>query len=172
MWKFTPDKRDRPRVQVPRTALEHILSATALAGALFACAYLMAEYPGLPEKVPMHAGMSGRPDAWAGKVSLIPLALVSVFFFIILELLKRVHHQYNYPRPITPANAGRLYQLGRELMGWVQAEIVWLFAYLLYAFIQIAQGAMPGLGQYFFLVVIGPLLLTTVVYYFRMRRAC
>ncbi len=51
-----------------------------MAGGLYAVAYAASRYAGLPDRIPVHFGLSGRPDAWAsrsfGSVMLMPIGTI------------------------------------------------------------------------------------------------
>lgn len=62
----------------PRTVLLPLAALLiGTAGGLFAVGYAASRYGGLPDRIPIHFGLSGRPDAWAarsfGSVMLMPV---------------------------------------------------------------------------------------------------
>jgi uncharacterized membrane protein len=72
-------------------------------------------YPRLPERVPMHFGIAGRPDRWGGRESLvvlvvIPLVLTAVFYLLI-RLLPRLGAN---PRTLNMPHKEEFFRLPQE----------------------------------------------------------
>jgi hypothetical protein len=155
---------DRPRLTIPRTPLEQGLTLAAAAGALGQAAYLMLAYANLPDRVPMHSGFDGTVDSWGPKATLFAFPAISLAMFIGMELTKLIPHYYNYPWPVTSENAERFYRISREMVGWIQAEIVWLFAWIMGNFIAVARAGQGSLDSGFMIVGIALPLATAGVY--------
>jgi uncharacterized membrane protein len=56
--------------------------------------FAAALYPGLPERVPVHFGADGRPDAWSGRSNIFLgpgiMAFVSVFIYVLMTNIGRI----------------------------------------------------------------------------------
>lgn len=147
----------RPVLDLPRNAFENALEFLGAMGLLFMFAMVAQYWANLPERIPSHFGISGLPDAWSGKGTLLILPVLSVVLYGGLTVLSRYPHIYNYAWPITPKNAAAQYRLARQLVIVLKTAIVWIFAYLDWQTIQTALGRAQGLGQTFlpiFLVVV------------------
>lgn len=147
----------RPVLELPRSAFENSLEFLAALGILLMFAMLAQYWPSLPERIPSHFGVSGQPDAWSGKSTLLILPVIAAVLYAGLTVLSRYPHLYNYAWPITEANAAAQYRLARQMIIVLKTEIVWIFAYVDWQTIQTALGRARGLGQAFlpiFLVMI------------------
>ncbi len=154
----------RPKINLPRTRMDIILESASVIGLLFSF-FLVAHFWGiLPERIPTHYNFSGRPDAWGEKTALISLPLIALLNFVIVAVLQRFPNIYNYPFAITEANAPHQYALARSLLGWLNFEIVWFFAYMEWRTVQIALGKSTGMGPLAVFVFIAAMLATMGIY--------
>lgn len=94
----------------------------------------------LPDRIPIHFGLGGQPDALGDKVMIWMLPAVAAIIFVVLTAVSRYPHTFNYPVRITEQNARRQYLLGRSLLVWLKAEICWLFAFIVRQQILVALG--------------------------------
>jgi len=131
--------RYRPVLHLPRTPLEKLLEALTALGVIILIAMTVWGYFALPAVIPTHYGFSGAPNAYGGKGSLLTLPIVSICLAVLLTVLSRYPHLYNYPWPITAENAPRQYSLARLLLRWITLEMVWMVCGLQGLIIQSAQ---------------------------------
>ena len=92
------------------------LLAVELAGAIaiLVSILLIVEFWGvLPDRIPIHFGLRGQPDAWGDKVTIWILPAVATVIFGVLTAVSRYPHTFKYPVRITQENARRQYLLGR-----------------------------------------------------------
>jgi len=125
-WK----REQRPVLDLPRSSFEIVGELLALVGVIVTVAILLYAWPDLPDRVPTHFGVTGEPDSWGRKATVLFPPLVMMVLYTGLTILNRFPHAFNYPRVITEENAPRQYGLARTLMTWLKAELTWLFAYL------------------------------------------
>ena len=142
----------------------------ALAGLLYQLAVIWTAWPALPSRVPTHFGISGRPDAFGDKSSLFLLPAVTIALYTLLTVLSFFAQTFNYPVRVTDENRPRLHALGVTLVGWLKAELVWIFAYLCVSSIAVAEGRVAGLSPAFLAIALGVTAVTTLVVVARMRR--
>jgi uncharacterized membrane protein len=149
--------RSRPRLTVPRTPLETWCELAAVFMLLAACVMPASAWASLPPEIPVHFGISGSPDRWGGKEMLLIFVVVPGFLYTLMTILSRFPHTFNYPVPITVANAARQYQLARELLAKLKLAILTMFAYIEWQVIEVGRGTSQGFSPWFlpvFLVLI------------------
>lgn len=139
----------RPVLDLPRNAFENALEFLGAMGLLFMFAMVAQYWSNLPERIPSHFGISGLPDAWSGKGTLLILPVLSVVLYGGLTVLSRYPHIYNYAWPITPKNAAAQYRFARQMIIVLKTELVWIFAYINWQTMQTALGRAQGLGPAF-----------------------
>jgi uncharacterized membrane protein len=164
-------RTDRPRPELPWTSTDRLLVGAAALGALLLVAALPLLWNQLPDRVPTHFGFSGQPDDWGAKSTLLGLPLVGLVMCAGLLLLARVPHLYNYPVPITAANAGVQYRLGRRLVLVLGTVMSWTFLALFLDSAWVALGRREALHPAFIALVVAVPLLAPVGYLVVAKRA-
>jgi uncharacterized membrane protein len=136
----------RPKIDVGRNSLDNTLEVLSALGIIFLFYLVWHAWAVLPDRIPTHYNFSGQPDGWGGKGTLLILPIITLILFATFAILQRFPRFYNYPVPITESNAKRQYILARYLLGWLNFEIVWFFAYIEWRTVQVALGQAKGLG--------------------------
>lgn len=129
----------RPVLHPPRTQFEKLLEALTALGIIILIAMTVWGYFALPAVIPTHYGFSGAPNGYGGKGSLLTLPIISICLAVLLTVLSRYPHRYNYPWSIPVENVPRQYYLARLLLRWVTLEMVWMVCGLQGLIIQSAQ---------------------------------
>ncbi|NLL53485.1 MAG: DUF1648 domain-containing protein [Peptococcaceae bacterium] len=99
--------------------------------------------------MPSHFGSSGIPDAWSSKLSIWLLPGIGAGLYLLLTIVSKFPHTFNFPWAVTEENAERQYLIGRTMVISLKAELIWLFAYIEFSTIQVAMGKSNGLGKAF-----------------------
>lgn len=122
----------RPRLDLPADATDKVLE---LLGAVLLAAFLVtvaASWSSLPVDVPTHFSASGEPDSWGSRAEALILPAIALVQFVLLTVLARFPHRYNYMVTITAENAECQYRLARRLMHAMKLLVVALL-FSLYA---------------------------------------
>jgi uncharacterized membrane protein len=142
----------RPVIKIPVTRTEIILEVIGLLGIMGILLFLSLNWARIPDTVPQHFGFSGKVDSWGSKGILIVLPVVMGAFYLLLTILGRFPHYFNYTVQITTENAAAQYLNARRLLCWLKFELVYIFSYIEFCTIRIAVGAdksSSGLGTAF-----------------------
>jgi hypothetical protein len=126
-------------------------------------------WPLLPEKIPQHFDLAGRPNRWGGRGSVWVLPGVAVGLYALMSVLQRFPHAFNYPAEISEANAGRLYRLGVSMVVWMKAEVGALLALLSRQQIEVALGRASMLAGWVVPASVVLIFGTIALYVWRMR---
>ncbi|HSN89011.1 MAG TPA: DUF1648 domain-containing protein [Thermoanaerobaculia bacterium] len=148
----------RPVLSIPRSAGEVLLEVAAAAGLALMIGGLAAFWGSIPERVPVHFGVTGTPDRWGSKGEMLILLAVTLALYTGLTFISRIPHHFNYPWQITEANARELYRLSRLLLTGLKAIVVWMFTSLLWGSVEVALGRSDGLDVFlpvFLLLIFG-----------------
>jgi uncharacterized protein DUF1648 len=132
--------RKRPVLDLPPSRLEIVLWVLVVLGIAVCALQLVLVWDALPARVPIHFGVTGRPDRYGSKSMLLILPAVAVALTLLLTLVARFPQSFNYPVRVTPENAPRLYRQGRLLLAWLNVLVVWLFAAIEQQTLEIALG--------------------------------
>jgi len=158
-------------LKLPVTAGERILDAVALLGLMTNFIVLAAYWSRLPNIVPTHFSISGKPDGWNSKWYLLIAPGVSLVLFIGMTVIPRIRHRLNFPWGLTEANAERQYRLSRQLLGILKSVVTWLFAFLTWSTARVALGSEDGMRGAFTPVLVAAICLPVLIYLIRSFRA-
>lgn len=136
----------RPVLSIPRSAGEILLEIAALAGLVLVLGGLYVSWERIPDRIPVHFDLAGTPDRWSSKGEMLTLVPIILALYVGLTLISRIPHHFNYPWPITEANAREQYRLSRLLITGLKAILVWTFASILWESVQVALGRSKDLG--------------------------
>ncbi len=167
-----PEEVRRQLGDVPRGPLERPLLLLAIAGVVIAFAWVAASWPRLPATLPTHFAADGRPDGWGARATLWLLPGLALLVFGVLTLAARASPAgYNYPFRLTAANARRQASLARELLAWLRAAIVWVFALVAIGTTAAARREGGGLGAWFLPLTLALVWGPVLAYFARAARA-
>ncbi|MEP0753045.1 DUF1648 domain-containing protein [Trichocoleus sp. Lan] len=147
----------RPILTIARSPVDLLLDVGAIAGILVLLLLTFQSWTNLPNTIPVHFDIAGKPDATGSKITILLFPSLSIVFYLLFTFLPRFPHTFNYPWAITQENAYRQYQIAIQLMNWLKTEIIWLFTYIEWQMIQVSLNKSIGLGIAFlpiFIVVI------------------
>lgn len=148
------------------------LELAALAGLAVAVVSVVQAWPRLPDVVSMHFDLAGRPDGWGSRKSVLLLPATSLFLYVLLTAVERLPpHWYNYPVGITEENRARQHRLARDLVLWMKALLMGLFAHLTVLILRTAFGEAAGLGPWTIFLWLGVIFGLVGVYLARALRA-
>lgn len=171
MAKSKLDSIERPVIQIPRSGFEKVVEALAIAGIVMSLAALFCSWSDLPDRIPMHYGFGGKPDAYSGQWTVIVLPIIAIVMYAGLSLIRKIPHYYNYPWPITEDNAAAMYKISIVLIACIKMEVVWLFTYIEWITIRVALGKAQGLGFMFLPITFIVMGVTVIVHVIQMSRA-
>ena len=99
----------------------------------------------LPERVPTHFDAAGNPNGWSSPTMLLMLPAVAVTIYLLFTVVSQFPSAFNYPVQVTVTNRLRLQTLALDMIEWIKAEVVVLFAWMQWATIQLARHPQHGL---------------------------
>ncbi|MEG3847895.1 DUF1648 domain-containing protein [Microcoleus sp. herbarium19] len=130
----------RPVISQRLSPLAFALELAAAIAILVSILLIVQFWAVLPDRIPVHFGFSGQPDAWGDKAMIWLLPAVAAILFAVLTAASRYGHIFKYPVRITDENAQRQYLLARGFLVWLKVEICWLFAFIVRQQIIVALG--------------------------------
>ena len=109
-------------------------AVTALASAVWAACIiiLIIFWADIPNRIPTHFGMSGLPDSWGGKASLVFPVIVGLGCDILMAVCRRFPKTWNTGVRITEENRERVYALTARMLGVIRLCMAFMFSYLIY----------------------------------------
>lgn len=123
----------RPKIELELTLTDRIgewIGWITLAASWISAVYA---YAVLPETIPTHFNMTGEPNGYGNKISLLLIPLISTVVFVGMTLINRKPEIFNYPAKITPENAAFHYRSATRMIRWLKFSIVLIFLIILFA---------------------------------------
>lgn len=159
----------QPKIDLPKSRFEMVLNAIALTVYILSVIYLLSVYGSLPDEVPGHFNASGEADRWGNKAELFLLPAIGGGLWLFMTVLSKYPHTFNYLN-LKEDNIEAQYINGRLMMNVLKNEIVLFFSFITYQTIQIAQGAVDGLGAAFLPIFLIVIVGSTFVFMYRMLK--
>lgn len=150
-------KKKHPKLSVERTGVDHLLEGTAGLLALVPAVYLLLNWGALPEAVPAHIGPDGLVDRWGSKGELVILPIVVLLDFILLAVMQRFPHTYNYLVRITEENAPVQYRIAVSMMGWMNLILSAGLSALFFSMVELAVQGSDRMAAWMMPVFMGSL---------------
>jgi uncharacterized membrane protein len=151
------NRRYRPKVDLPLTPVEMFLNIGTFLALIALLGITLWGFLTVPDTIPTHFNLQGQPNNYGGKGTFLLLPFVGIMLFILLQVVGRYPHTYNFPWPITEENAARQYQIARTLIYWLNFLFGCMFLFIQWQAIQAAiSGELP---DSFVFVVIGVVVL-------------
>lgn len=119
-----------------------IAALTALAATF---AIVIGEWAKLPAQIPIHFGMSGRPNGWAGKSALWFLLLIDAASYMALTAASKYQQFINIPLRVN-RDAPEVRQILSSMVTVLKVILMLLFLYLIWGSVQVAIGRASRLG--------------------------
>ncbi|MCC6283300.1 MAG: DUF1648 domain-containing protein [Saprospiraceae bacterium] len=106
----------RPVLHLPPTFMEIVVALTAVATLILSWILAALYYRDLPDTIVTHYNFSGLADGYGSKKMIFVMPGIATVIAIILALLSRIPHRFNYLVTITEANAESQYRQGRMIL--------------------------------------------------------
>lgn len=138
--------QDRPKVKAEKTALDYGLEIISAMVLVASWVYLLMIFSDIPDQVPTHFELSGEPNGFGSKGTLIAILGMSTWIFVLFNILCRFPHIFNYPVKITAENAKKQYTLGCRLLRLIAFVLVIGFSITIAHAILVAQNLESNLS--------------------------
>ncbi len=125
----------------------------------------------LPGEITTHFNISGAPDRHGPKSTLLFLCGMSVFNCLLMLILARFPHTFNYLKPITEKNAASQYSLARKFVFVMNLELTGIMFFAIWSCIQVSLGAAQSIDLSSLISLLVALIVSVAIYTFRANRA-
>jgi uncharacterized membrane protein len=150
-----------------RSGLKTVRELIALAGLVFAWAVVTDFYSRLPERIATHFNEAGVANGFGARSTLWVLVGIALLLYATLSAINWVPRMVSLKRPLAPERERVVLAEVMGMVGWVKAEMCWMFGYLALAMVRNGMGLQVGLGVWFLPVTLLVVLGTCVVYLVR-----
>lgn len=154
----------KPKLKIKKDSLDLLVEVVSVIFLALMFIWPFVHFQELPQFIPKHYSPSGLPDAFGKKHEIWILPAIGLVLFVVLTVLNRYPHLFNYPTEITQNNAKRQYKIATKLLRSIKLVICASFFYIGYATVQTALHRQSGLGAFFMPVFLGAIAITIGVY--------
>jgi uncharacterized membrane protein len=146
--------------------LREILAAAAL---LFAIVTAATSYSTLPQRIATHFNASGIANHWGDKSALWEVVGIACLLYLVLTFI-RFAPASTFSVPVPPEQRAAAIPIALDMIAWVRAEAMCMFAFLTWAIVATTEGRSQGLGIWFLPVTLLAIFGTIAFYLTRMMR--
>ncbi len=111
----------------------------------------------LPDRIPTHFDAAGDPNGWGSPSTLWLLPVLGACLYLFITVVSQFPASFRYSVQVTEANRARVQEVTLDLLAWIKAELVGLFAVLQWWMIQAARSSQGRISPWLvpgFLVVV------------------
>ena len=157
----------QPKIKIKLNIMDVIIEVIGFLAILCLILLPLYHYESIPEEIPRHYGLDGKPDAYDSKNVLYTLPAIGVIMYIALSILNRFPHLFNYAVSITKENAKAQYKNASKLIRYLNTFLAIVFLYITHSAIQTAYGNKDGLGEFFIFIFL--FVITEGIIFFLLR---
>ncbi|MBE2280817.1 MAG: DUF1648 domain-containing protein [Ignavibacteriaceae bacterium] len=158
------NKSNRPVIQIEFERQDVALEILCVAGLIALWVYVFISYSALPETIPQNYDLNGSVKSYGSKDNIFITAGVGTLVYVLLTVINRFPHNFNYLSEITPENAKRQYTLATKMIRWLKAGIILIFFVTVHITIDAAGGKNSSLPGYFLPLVMGVTFIPVIIY--------
>jgi uncharacterized membrane protein len=100
----------------------------------------------LPDRIPTHFDLAGRPNGWGSPTALLLLPVVAVAIYLGITLTSRFPSAFHYPVRVTPQNRPRLQALSLQMIVCLKTELMCLFAWIQWSIVEAVRNGSGSLS--------------------------
>ena len=152
-------KPKQPKIEIKKSTFESNLNIISSFLIILQFVIIFICWNKLPEKIPTHFNISGEPNGWSGKISILNLPVLSVILFVLMTILSSYPHTFNYLIKITDENADIQYTLVKKYLAFLKFLIMILFTVIIF---MIGESSIGGFNNKLIYLLYIPLVLIFV----------
>lgn len=164
------EKVKLPKLDLQFNNIEYILEAAGWGTFILLAVYSINAFFAMPEVIPTHFGLSGKPDAFGSKTGFWALPAIALILNAGMSVLALYPHKFNYMITITETNAEYQYRAARYLLRVLKININLIFFYIQFVTYRTALGESEGIDPMMFLVLIGVDMILLIYYLVAINR--
>lgn len=148
-------KNQQPKIALEMGPADWLLEGVAGTGLVLVLILPAVYYAELPDTIPTHFNARGEADGFGSKATLWLMPGLGLILYLMMTILARYPHIFNYTVQITPENAERQYRMATRLVRLLKVFVMSLFAYLAWGSIQVATSRAATLDSFWLWFIIG-----------------
>ena len=139
----------------------------AVSGLVFAVLVVSDFYSRLPERIATHFDAMGVANGYGSRSTLWVLVGIASLLYVVLSLISIVPRRMSLRRQLSPEREKEVWTATAAMVGWIKAEMCWMFAYLCLGMVRSGMGLQIGLGWWLLPVMLVVVLGTCAIFMVR-----
>ena len=144
----------RPKIKINLTQYDKLLEIGGIIILVIMWTLSAFNYYHSTDTVPIHFNLSGQPDGYGSKVTLLLLPIIPTVIYFGMTQLNKYPHIFNYMTKITEENAKHQYTIATRMIRILKVSVVLIFTIDILSALLMTFGVVDGLGQWSFPVTI------------------
>jgi len=155
---------NRPKLKIKPTAFDIIIDAISFVLLVLMLFTVIQVYADLPNSIPIHFGSGGLVDEYGDKQLIWLLPGIGFIAFVVMIILNKFPHKFNYLVRITEQNAKQQYTIATHIVRFVNLIMTLIFFYITDKTLNIAlQKSAPTLGKWFAPTILSVVIVVIIV---------
>jgi uncharacterized membrane protein len=121
---------ERPSLNIKKGTIDYFLEFGALIFLISTWGFTIYNFNKLPDIIATHFDLNGKPNGFGSKNTIWLLPIIITLVFILISVLNRYPHKFNYLTKITEQNAYKQYKLASRSLRIILFNITLLFAFI------------------------------------------
>lgn len=155
---------DRPKIRPEMSPADWLIEAVAFLLLLALAGYTIYWFQRMPGTIPSHFNARGEIDGYGSRGILWFLPAVALFTWLLMTIINRFPHTFNYLTTITPANALRQYRLATRFIRITKGIVIAIFFLIESMMVRGAIEKDPGPFPLLIVVIFGVTFIPLIIY--------
>lgn len=125
-------KEERPKLNIEIKLLDRVFEIIGYTFTILMWVLAFCVIFSNVKKIPSHFSFSGRPDSYGSKYTILILPVIHTLVFVLLTIINRYPHIFNYPQKITNENGMQQYTLATRAIRFLKTSLSLMFLLLTY----------------------------------------
>ena len=161
---MTTNMSRRPKIIIELTLTDKVIEILGWLALAILWTLTLLAFTDLPETIPTHYNGAGLVDNYGDKSTIFILPIIGTLIFVLMTILNRFPHIFNYPTIITAENAEKQYILATRLIRYLKFAIVVIFLVIALMTIWTTNNKSEGLGPWFLPLFLGLVFIPVIVF--------
>ncbi len=152
---------EQPFVKIKKEPVDFFLEYSALIVLIATWGFTIYHFNKLPDIIATHFDLNGNPNGFGSKFTIWLLPIIITLVYILIYVLNRYPHKFNYLTKITEQNASKQYKLASRSMRIILFNITLLFGFITFKEIDGAYTKSSTLEWWFIPLLLGSSIIPT-----------
>lgn len=162
--------KNRPKLKIETNNFDILLEVIAIVILVYLWYLTYMNYQTLPEQIATHFNASGKVDEYGSKSTILLLPIIATGMYVLMTIINKFPHTFNYLTEITKENAYRQYKLATQMIRFLKANIIVIFTLITHFIIRDAKSDSSSMGTWFLPVFLGLTFIPIIAYMVQMIR--